>query len=263
MYARLRSAVEMDCDRRVLAQGIAPKDYGSLLVDMGERMLAGTVPVAALAESRSLTKRRLVAMLSQRPRFATIKSLAFLALGVVVAAGATRAPRPAIQVQPPLALAPLEMNVWISEARLLIPFPRRATWEWDLPYTGNKEYGIEVMVAGDTGYTYGFSYWKGTGGPTQRGDLLALMRQGQKTFWQHTYDSLTVNADGSTRRVTKARAVDGMPVTVEPVGDSVLVTLGAGAIGRTFRSKPATVTLTISTPYEPERKVTIPVVYRY
>jgi hypothetical protein len=261
MYTRLRAAVEMDCDRRVLAHGIAPKEYGSLLVDMGERMLAGTVPVAALAESRSLTKRRLVAMLSQRPRFATLKSLAFLALGAIVAAGATRAPRPVIQAQP--TTAPLELSVWTTEARLLVPFPRRHAWEWNFPHTGDLEYSIDVMVEGDSAYRYGFSYWKGGRTPTTSGDLLSLLRNGQKTFWEQTFVETVANARGDTRRDTRWRAVQGIPVTVEPVGDSILVTLhGAAPVARTFRSRPATVTLTIKTPYQPEHAVQVPVVYR-
>lgn len=57
---RLRLAIELDCDRRVLARGVEPVAYGSMLLDIagGARVWAA----AALAEPRSLLSQRIEAL---------------------------------------------------------------------------------------------------------------------------------------------------------------------------------------------------------
>jgi bla regulator protein blaR1 len=59
---RLKEAVEVDCDRRVLRSGIAPARYGELLVRVGGRRPLGSLAVPAIAGSIPLLERRLTAM---------------------------------------------------------------------------------------------------------------------------------------------------------------------------------------------------------
>jgi beta-lactamase regulating signal transducer with metallopeptidase domain len=59
---RLRLAVEVDCDRRVLRHGVALRDYGSLLIDIAQRSAPMPAALAALAEPRSILERRILAM---------------------------------------------------------------------------------------------------------------------------------------------------------------------------------------------------------
>ena len=62
MNRRLRQAVELDCDRRVLAAGWAPADYGSLLIELSAASAPSRLPVAAISQPTSLLERRLTMM---------------------------------------------------------------------------------------------------------------------------------------------------------------------------------------------------------
>jgi TonB family protein len=59
---RLRTAIEVDCDRRVLARGIGPSAYGGLLVRLGVSPDPATLPMLSLAGFPSSLERRLKAM---------------------------------------------------------------------------------------------------------------------------------------------------------------------------------------------------------
>lgn len=67
-WRRLRLAVELDCDRRVLRRGLDVRAYSRLLVIVGERGTAHRLVVAALSESSSALERRIRFMLAPRPR---------------------------------------------------------------------------------------------------------------------------------------------------------------------------------------------------
>ncbi len=66
---RLRLAVELDCDRRVLRRGVPKAAYGSLLIELS--VLRSTFPSAmpAFSCNGSFLERRLVAMTSRPSRF--------------------------------------------------------------------------------------------------------------------------------------------------------------------------------------------------
>lgn len=63
MWLRLRTAVEIDCDRRVLASGIPVAEYGDLLLDIGAGRPAQPFFATTLVGSKSMLERRL------NPRF--------------------------------------------------------------------------------------------------------------------------------------------------------------------------------------------------
>ncbi len=94
MFLRLRTAVEIDCDRRVLASGIRPSEYGDLLIDIGAGRPARYPFALTMAGSGSLLERRLKAMRNQRERVrsSVLALLGCLALGAVAAACGIRAP---------------------------------------------------------------------------------------------------------------------------------------------------------------------------
>ena len=75
MVSRLRLAIELDCDTRVLKRGIPPQTYGSLLIDLAGQCSGLPVRALALADNRSHLKRRLLAMKSFRPRFAVMQGV--------------------------------------------------------------------------------------------------------------------------------------------------------------------------------------------
>ena len=66
MLARLRLAIELDCDARVLRRGVPAKDYGTLLIDLAGRCTGFRVGATALAEEGSHLERRLIAMNDNR-----------------------------------------------------------------------------------------------------------------------------------------------------------------------------------------------------
>ena len=99
MLARLRLAVELDCDRRVIGAGVRARDYGTLLIDLAGRTAA--VPLGAplvgltmLAERTTHLERRIVAMSTPRPRHAALRIAAgsLVALTAVLAACEAKMP---------------------------------------------------------------------------------------------------------------------------------------------------------------------------
>lgn len=88
MLSRLRTAVELDCDARVLRRGVRPFAYGTLLIDMAGRGPGLTLGAPAMAGSPSSLERRLRAMNVRIPRFAPARAglLGVLAAGALVGA---------------------------------------------------------------------------------------------------------------------------------------------------------------------------------
>ena len=105
---RLRHAIEMDCDARVLRTRPDAHAYCTLLLDVGERTLAGVAPVAALAEPATLLERRIDAMTAPRAMGWRVGAGATAALTLVLAACWT--PRPTIAPQARVAALVSELN---------------------------------------------------------------------------------------------------------------------------------------------------------
>ena len=84
MYRRLRAAVELDCDQRVLASGIGVADYGDVLLRAGSRSRGRWGFSPAMGQPESLLERRLKTMSEKRKK----PSGGYAALLVAVAAGA-------------------------------------------------------------------------------------------------------------------------------------------------------------------------------
>jgi beta-lactamase regulating signal transducer with metallopeptidase domain len=84
MFARLRLAVELDCDLRVLRRGVAPRRYGAVLIDLAGRCPGMPVGAPALADKSSHLRQRLLAMRAPRLSFARTRGVALGALAVIV-----------------------------------------------------------------------------------------------------------------------------------------------------------------------------------
>jgi TonB family protein len=93
-WRRLRLAVELDCDGRVLDAGVNRRAYGELLLEVGRRSSGLTYLPAAFSEPRSMLERRVKDMVRRVPRFRREKGI----LAAIVAAGllafACEAPTP-------------------------------------------------------------------------------------------------------------------------------------------------------------------------
>ncbi|MGV3707749.1 MAG: M56 family metallopeptidase [Gemmatimonas sp.] len=88
MWSRLRLAVEVDCDQRVLKHGVKKPLYGELLVALSAQRPWNSFAMPAFSWGTSHLERRLVAMTPHRTRFATARrmgSAAVIGLSLVAA----------------------------------------------------------------------------------------------------------------------------------------------------------------------------------
>jgi TonB family protein len=119
--ARLRLAIEVDCDARVLRRSGDAAGYGSLLLEVGQRRRARLA--VGLAESRSMLERRIRMITKTGTGRRTLQAAGLAAVAGVVAAIACETP-------PPTGLAdqasqPLEVEQGLAEARALADGPSR------------------------------------------------------------------------------------------------------------------------------------------
>lgn len=93
-FRRLRRAIEVDCDARVLRRGHDVGRYGQTLVTVGERHARRIAVVAAMTESKSFLEQRISTMLRKKAKFAQASALALLLVGMVLTAGAAEVTPP-------------------------------------------------------------------------------------------------------------------------------------------------------------------------
>lgn len=95
MWSRLRLAVELDCDRRVLLRGAQKASYGQLLVELSSRRPWMAPAIPAFSWGTSHLEQRLVAMTARPKRFRIVRRSAS---GLLIASAllvATRTELPA------------------------------------------------------------------------------------------------------------------------------------------------------------------------
>jgi beta-lactamase regulating signal transducer with metallopeptidase domain len=98
--ARLRLAVEIDCDARVLAARGDARAYATVLVTAGERMMAESMLARAFSGRRSLLERRILAMSAARAPRRFFPALASVTAAALCIAIACTAPAPAAKPIP-------------------------------------------------------------------------------------------------------------------------------------------------------------------
>lgn len=94
---RLRLAMEVDCDARVLARRADVRAYGALLLEVGRRASASRplVAAAAFSEPVSFLERRIRIMTSPRASRPLLRAAGFGAVALALTAAACRTPEPA------------------------------------------------------------------------------------------------------------------------------------------------------------------------
>jgi len=99
---RMRFAIEVDCDRRVLRGGCGTKEYGEMLLSIGQRQHAWVPGALALTEKTSQLERRIRVMTGavKRHSGAALIALAGLTVSLIVVAASLDAPK--IDLGPPL-----------------------------------------------------------------------------------------------------------------------------------------------------------------
>jgi len=107
LWRRLRQAVELDCDHRVLARGLDSRAYSRLLVNVAQWGNPRRLFVTALSESPSFLERRLSLMLISRPRRWRTRAL-------LSGLGASLFITTACSMGRPAAAATERVTVWIA-----------------------------------------------------------------------------------------------------------------------------------------------------
>jgi bla regulator protein blaR1 len=95
MARRLRLAIEVDCDARVVRDVGHAHEYGMLLVAVGERISMPFPLAASLADEQPFLARRIHAMTALRPKHPIRSSLPFAALAMLASLAAAQTPVPA------------------------------------------------------------------------------------------------------------------------------------------------------------------------
>lgn len=87
---RLRHAIEVDCDTRVLQSGHDLQEYGAALIEIGARHSGLFGPIAAMAESRSFLEQRIRIMLKTPGRWSRSAGIALASVALCVTAVAAQ-----------------------------------------------------------------------------------------------------------------------------------------------------------------------------
>ena len=94
MCRRLRAAIEIDCDQRVITGGIGAADYGAVLLHAGSRSQGRWGFAPALSQPRSLLERRLRTMSEKRKKLNAAHGALLAAAGLVAVGIACDMPAP-------------------------------------------------------------------------------------------------------------------------------------------------------------------------
>lgn len=111
---RLRRAIEIDCDARVLRRGHDVARYGETLLAVGGRHARNLAVVAAMTESKSFLAQRIHTMLRKKAKFAWASALALVLVGLVLTAGAAEVAPPNGDVHQEVAVEPKILQGYVG-----------------------------------------------------------------------------------------------------------------------------------------------------
>jgi len=94
VLSRLRLAIEVDCDTRVLRGGISARSYSSLLVDVAERATPLRLAATALADDSSHLHQRILAMHPRKPSHPLLRGVSVALIGLAALLAACEAKMP-------------------------------------------------------------------------------------------------------------------------------------------------------------------------
>jgi beta-lactamase regulating signal transducer with metallopeptidase domain len=133
---RLRYAIEVDCDARVLESGLDSRVYGEMLIDVSERPSAYIGAVAAMAESRSFLEERITLMMRDPAKWGSLATVTFGSLALALVAVASQVTPPNVgnlagSDQGALILTPAVLDryvgFYVRGANMVVPVTRVGT----------------------------------------------------------------------------------------------------------------------------------------
>ncbi|UPG94321.1 M56 family metallopeptidase [Luteibacter aegosomatissinici] len=118
---RLRRAIEVDCDARVLRGGGDIGDYCETLIQVGQNQSEYMGAVTAMSESRSFLEQRIRIMLSKPRKWAGAFAFVLISLAIGMAVFAAQVTPPAASTPPTpgtVAIDPALLDAYTGEYRL-------------------------------------------------------------------------------------------------------------------------------------------------
>jgi len=141
-FHRLRCAIEVDCDARVLRAGGDLADYCETLIQVGQNQSEFTGAVTAMSESRSFLERRIRIMLSTPRKWAGALAFVLISVSLGLALFAT-------QVMPPVAAsAPSVATTTVAPALLDAYVGSYELSDYSLVTVARKGDGLTVSPIG-------------------------------------------------------------------------------------------------------------------
>jgi hypothetical protein len=136
---RLRAAIEVDCDARVLRRGVDPEHYADVLLAVGQRCSLSLYLAATLIEPVTQLERRIRIMLTRRKPGAARRAATAAALALALAACVARLEPPVVVTPEPSADAAEESAPARFSTVTVLPFlgrtPRRELSDGIVPKT--------------------------------------------------------------------------------------------------------------------------------
>jgi bla regulator protein BlaR1 len=115
---RLRYAIEVDCDARVLRGGLDSSQYGETLIDVSQRPSGYIGSVAAMSESRSFLEERITIMVSKPAKWGSVAAVMFGCLALALVAIAAQVTPPNLgssdTKQGPVVLTPADLDQFVG-----------------------------------------------------------------------------------------------------------------------------------------------------
>jgi bla regulator protein blaR1 len=144
---RLRYAIEVDCDARVLRSGVDIKHYGETLITVGEHQSAYIGAVAAMSESRSFLEQRILIMTAKPVRWRHAAATGFIALAIALTGVAAQVSPPnaaetSAATQAPAAAA--------KKDRVAVKLPAATLDKYVGTYKLNEQAYMDIRREGET-----------------------------------------------------------------------------------------------------------------
>jgi hypothetical protein len=185
---RLRRAIEVDCDARVVAGGLDPAHYGETLVTVGERQSAYVGAVAAMSESRSFLEERIRIMLSKPVKWRRVGMAALAGASLALTALAAQVSPPNVHTADAAAQGSATAEGAKKPAeRVAIKLPAATLDRYAGSYKVNERTYIDLRRDGDVMKA------RITGQP----ELELFAESGTAFFWKPVDAQLTFANDGT------------------------------------------------------------------
>src|ERR1700724_519084 len=116
---RLRYAIEVDCDARVLQSGLDTRQYGEMLLDVSQRPSVYIGAVAAMSESKSFLEERITIMVRDPAKWGSVATVLFGSLALALVTVAAQVTPPNVSNSPgseqqPLVVAPAVLDRYVG-----------------------------------------------------------------------------------------------------------------------------------------------------